>query len=183
MTSYLAFLRGINVGGKSLIRMDALKTALSACGLSDVRTYIQSGNVIFNSESTDKDKLAGLITGCIKETFSHDVAVALFTAPEWRQVITGAPSWWGKDDAWRHNILILIRPYDTGDIRLLEDKLKPGMELLQIGNGVLYQSIDRNAVSRGATGSKLIANPLYKKMTIRNYNTATKLVALLSPDA
>lgn len=179
MNTYIAFLRGINVGGKSLIKMEALREALIAHGLFEVRTYIQSGNIIFDSKIHSEDALAKTITECNEKVFSLRVSTVVFSAQRWKQIIADAPAWWGKDDAWKHNVLIMIPPYDM-DAIMASFKLKPDMEACQAGDGVLYQSIARDMVGRGATGSRLASHAAYKQMTIRNYNTATKLAALVA---
>src|SRR5689334_16432117 len=112
MQTYIAFLRGINVGGNSLIKMADLKASLSKGELENVRTYIQSGNIIFDSNITDEQKLAKLITGAIENTFGISVSVAVFSKQEWQHVISAAPAWWGKDQTWKHNIIIMIKPFD-----------------------------------------------------------------------
>jgi uncharacterized protein (DUF1697 family) len=178
MDTYIAFLRGINVGGKSLIKMEALREALVAHGLFEVRTYIQSGNIIFASETKNEDELALIITKCIQKVFSMQVMAVVFSDKRWKQIIANAPIWWGKDENWKHNMLIMIKPYDM-DTVMASLVIKPDMEACQAGDGVIYQSIARDMVGRGATGSKLVSNAAYKQMTIRNYNTATKLAALL----
>lgn len=179
---YLAFLRGINVGGNALIPMAELRDALAKCGLQNVKTYIQSGNVIFDSDISDKTKLGKIVHDCIKERFGHDVAVAIFTEKEWRSVITAAPEWWGKDTLWRHNILIAIPPYDMNELVHAIGELKLGIEAMLPGEGALYQSIAIASIGRGGTGSRLISNASYKKLTIRNFNTATKLLKFLESD-
>lgn len=177
--SYVAFLRGINVGGNSLIKMDALRAALTESGLESVTTYIQSGNVLFESKSSDENVLGKQIEGCIKKHFKLDVAVAVFNHGEWQRIITNAPSWWGKVADWRHNIFIIVTPQSAEDIAQNIGELKPEFEKLQTGNRVLYQSIALQGIGRGASGSKLASNKVYKQISIRNYNTATKLATLL----
>src|SRR6202162_3993518 len=107
MRTYLALLRGINVGGTGLIKMDALKEALTASGLSDVRTYIQSGNVIFSSDLDDTDKIVLLIGSSIEKAFKLTVVVSVFTVSEWQHIIASAPAWWGVDKTWKHNLIIM----------------------------------------------------------------------------
>jgi uncharacterized protein (DUF1697 family) len=178
MTTYLAFLRGINVGGNSLIRMAELTKALEAAGLQGVKTYIQSGNVIFVSAEKDKTKLAALIKSTIHNAFNMIVDIAVFTQEEWRTIIKVAPSWWGDNQDWKHNLLIMIEPYDMQETIAFIGELKPDIEALQAGNGVLYQSLSFERFSRTA-GGKLASKPIYKQMTVRNYNTATKLLGVL----
>ncbi len=179
MNSYVTFLRGINVGGKALIKMSDLRDALTAAGLSDVRTYIQSGNVLFSSGVNDKKALASSLNAAIRDAFGLDVDVALFTATEWRRIIEAAPDWWGADQSWKHNLLIAIEPYGAKDVMAAAGELKPEIEAMQPGKGVVYQSLSKAQFGR-TTASRLISSPVYKKLTIRNYNTARKLQSLLA---
>jgi uncharacterized protein (DUF1697 family) len=178
MRTYLAFLRGINVGGKGLIKMADLKESLDKAGLGDVRTYIQSGNVIFRSDSTDTKALAAQITSIIKKAFQLDVSAVVFSEAEWRGVIESAPAWWGTDKTRKHNLIIMISPYDTDETIAAIGTLKPDIESIQPGRGVIYQSLSWEKFGKTTSG-KLASSPVYKKMTIRSYSTATKLLALL----
>jgi uncharacterized protein (DUF1697 family) len=178
---YIAFLRGVNVGGNGLIKMSELAEALSKAGLQQVKTYIQSGNVLFDSPETDTTKLAERVTKTIQNTFKLSVDSSVFSKPEWQQIIAAAPKWWGKDAAYKHNVLILTTLRDSKEIAAEIGELKPDIETMQPGNRVLYQSLSWDAFSR-TTGGKLAAKPVYKQMTIRNYNTATKLAKLLEQE-
>ena len=178
MKSYLALLRGINVGGNALIRMVDLKDAITEGGFNEVKTYIKSGNVIFKSDSDDIDNMAEKMEAVIETRFQLNVRVAIFSKDEWQKVIESAPTWWGKDKSWKHNLLILLRPYDMKDVVEAYGELKPTIENMKAGEGVLYQSLSFDKFGR-TTGGKLASNPIYKKMTIRNYNTSTKLLSLV----
>lgn len=175
--TYIVFLRGVNVGGKAKLKMADLVTALSEQGLTDVRTYIQSGNILFTSTAS-KPELLKLIKMVIHTNFDLLVEAALFTDTEWRAVVAAAPDWWGKDETWKHNLLIMIEPYNMAETVAAVGTLKPDIETMLPGEGVLYQSMSKELFGRTTTG-KLAASPAYKKMTIRNYNTATKLLGLL----
>ena len=180
-TNYLALLRGINVGGNSLISMPLLREALSGAGLENVRTYIQSGNVLFTSTNSDRQELSRIIHECIRSNFQLDVAVVIFTSDEWQDIINDAPKWWGVDPDWKHNILALLPPISSLETVEAIGALRPDIESVAAGNGVVYQSMSFKLFGRTTSG-KLAANPIYKKMTVRNYNTATKLLVLLNQD-
>ncbi len=179
MSTYLALLRGVNVSGKSLVAMANLRAALAEAGLADVQTYIQSGNVIFTSGVKDTGKLAALIGNAIAKHFDMNVGVVVFSHDEWAHIISGAPKWWGKDPEWKHNLLVLLKPYNMDDVIAAVGQLKPDIEAMEPGEGVLYQSMSLKLFGRTTSG-KLSSSPIYKKMTVRNYNTATKLLALLN---
>jgi uncharacterized protein (DUF1697 family) len=179
MASYLALLRGINVGGNNKLPMADLKQALITDGFASVRTYIQSGNVLFTSEEKVTDKLAKRIEQSIKTHFNMVVPTAVFSAQEWQGIIDKAPRQWGKDPAWKHNLLILLKPYDMQEVIAAVGTLKPDIEFMVPGDGVLYQSMSLALFGRTTTG-KLASNPIYRRMTIRNYNTSLKLLKLLT---
>lgn len=177
-TRYLALLRGVNVGGKGILKMSDLKVAIEQAGFKNVQTYINSGNVLFTTTTADTHKLAQDIHQIIHKTCQLDAEVVVFSRDEWRLIVEVAPQWWGENKDWKHNLLILIPPYDMKTVIAAVGELKPDIETMQPGNGVLYQSMSKALFGRTTTG-KLASNPIYKKMTIRNYNTTTKLLTLL----
>jgi uncharacterized protein (DUF1697 family) len=87
-TRYIAFLRGINVGGNKLIKMEALAAAFSAAGFRKVRTYIASGNVVFETRATNRDALAKKIEKMLTANFGHEIAVTLFTLTELQELVS-----------------------------------------------------------------------------------------------
>jgi uncharacterized protein (DUF1697 family) len=174
---YLVLLRGINVGGNSLIKMAELKIALERDGFKEVKTYIQSGNVLVKTNEYNSDKVAKIAEKSINKHFNINARVAIFTKDEWETVISKAPNWWGKDKEWKHNLLIMLKPYNMDEVVEAIGELKPDIEAMEPGHGVLYQSMSLKLFGRTTTG-KLASSPIYKQMTIRNYNTANKLLAL-----
>lgn len=176
---YLALLRGINVGGKSLIKMVELKDALTAAGFENVRTYIQSGNVMFESKENDKEVLSRKLSENIFESFALEVDCVVFTDKQWRDIVQAAPDWWGQDDTWKHNVLVMTSVHDMK--RVLEEigELRTGVEKVETDLGVLYQSISWKDFSKARSG-RIASLPIYKQMTVRNYNTSVKLAELLS---
>lgn len=90
MTTYIALLRGINVGGNRIIKMAELKNVLEALGLKDVKTYIQSGNVLFRSDD-DAFNIQDKIEKEIDRVWGFDVPVVLRSAKELEQLINNCP--------------------------------------------------------------------------------------------
>ena len=162
--------------------MTELQNALSDAGFESVRTYIQSGNVVFTSTESDESKLAKHLEKIIKESFSLDVAVTVFSASDWKTVIKSAPKWWGADESWKHNILVMIGDHDMAKVMKDIGELKPDIEKSVAGKRVVYQSLSWENFGR-TTGGKLASRAVYQQLTIRNYNTATKLLNLLTEGA
>jgi len=175
---YVALLRGVNVGGKSLIKMSDLKTAVESAGFANVSTYINSGNVIFSSGETDKEKLAKTITDTIKQTCNLEIKAVVLSKDDMATIVKQMPKGWGSNPEWKYNTLFLIPPYNIRDIIAEIGELKPDIEILEKGEGALYQAVEFKAFNRSKTG-KLANMHCYKQMTIRNYNTTMKLHALL----
>ena len=175
---YLALLRGINVGGKNQIKMAELKVCLEKAGFENLKTFIQTGNIVFRSDKQDPSKIADLIKQTIKKTFKLDVPTLVLNHEQVRKIVTGLPASFGKDPDWKYNVLFLIPPYDVDDIIKSIGALKPDIETLLAGDGVIYQSMSRKLLGKTTTG-KLPANSTYKKMTIRNLNTTRKLLTLM----
>jgi uncharacterized protein (DUF1697 family) len=178
MSHYLALLRGINVGGKNLIKMSELKACLEKLGLEDVATYIQSGNVIFTAPESGRAKLVSRIEGVLAKTFGYEASVVLRTQKQLEDVVAHAPEGFGTEPAkYRYDVLFLKEPL-TAAVALKSVPTRAGVDAAHAGKGVLYFS----RLIRKATQSqlnRLAALPVYQNMTIRNWNTTTALVRLM----
>lgn len=176
--NYVALLRGINVGGHSLIKMAELKACLDQAGFENVSTYIQSGNVFFSSDDKDELKLAARIEKIIEKTFKLPVRVVVISQTRIDGIIAKVPKHWGSDKEWRYYALFLLPPYEIKEAVEEFGEPKPDIEFLDVGDGVLYQATDMRSYGK-TMASKLASKPLYKQMTIRNYNTLLKIKSLL----
>jgi len=161
-----------------MIKMADLKASLEKDGFLNARTYIQSGNVIFESAISDVAKLERSIQASIEKHYGIRVELVVLSKDEWQAIINAAPKSWGTDKKFKHNLLVMLRPYDMKQVETAIGELKPGIESSFTGEGVLYQSLSWDSFGR-TTGGKIASNPIYKRMTIRNYNTAVKLLELL----
>ena len=178
MARYVALLRGINVGGNNLIKMPALKACVEALGMQNVSTYIASGNVLFDAAGAATRVAAQLEAGLSKE-FGYTARVTLRTAAQLRAVVERAPKGFGKAPAkFRYDVIFLL---DGLTASAAAGQLDPraGVDQVWAGDGVVYFSrlIARAAQSRL---SKVVSLPVYKQMTIRNWNTTSKLLQLAS---
>ncbi len=175
---FVALLRGINVGGKNLIPMAALKSRFEELGLRSVSTYIQSGNVLFEYAGGDREKLAAEIERTLLERFQCASRAHLLSTDELERVVKGAPRGFGsKPLLFRYDVLFLMTPLTSRQV-LSQLKLKEGVDAAHAGKGAVYFSrlIKKAAQSRL---SRVVQLPVYKQMTLRNWNTSTKLLSLL----
>lgn len=178
-TQYVALLRAINVGGNTLIKMADLKRCFESMRLSEVATHIASGNVLFTSPETDKAKLANKIEKALTKRFGYVARVVVVTQGELESIIQQAPRGFGKHpDNYRYDVIFLRAPL-TAREAIQKVSPKAGVDSAHAGDHVLYFSrlISKAAQSRL---SKIIVLPEYKNMTIRTWNTTTKLLALMN---
>lgn len=178
---YVALLRGINVGGNNKVPMADLRDCLENVGLKNVRTYIQSGNVLFVSSEKGEAKLTTEMEQAIEKTFGFSVVVALFSQPEFEDIATNLPKDWLKNPEWKYNYLFLKKPTTAQEALDALGDQKTEIEYVKAGNGVLYQAMSIKLFG-STTASKMIGTPIYKRMTIRNHNTVQKLLELLIAD-
>lgn len=177
MTRYVALLRGINVGGKNLVSMPALKACLERQGFADVATYIQSGNVLFSTDAARAD-LERRIESALSDAFGYAAAVVLRTREQLRRVVTGAPSGFGtRPSLYRYDVLFLKGSLSARELLEIVPA-KPGVDEVSAGSGVLYFS---RLVRKAAQSHmpRIVSMPAYKQMTIRNWNTTTRLLELM----
>ena len=178
MPRYLALLRGINVGGNNIIRMSDLKACFERTGLSDVTTFIQSGNVVFTAKTGDASRLAAKIEKALSSRFAYSARVVVVTHAQLRQAVRGAPKGFGGAPArFRYDVIFLKEPL-TAKEAMKSVSVRPGVDAAYPGKSVLYFSrlISRASQSRLP---KVIQTPAYRYMTIRNWNSTTKLLALM----
>ena len=179
MPSYVALLRGINVGGKNLIKMPALKACFEAAGFEDVATYIQSGNVLFASPEARAAALTRRIEATLGETFGYAATVVLRSHRQMRAVVERAPAGFGAEPAkYRYDVIFLKEPL-TAKAAMVHVPTNQAVDQAHTGSGVLYFS-RLTAKATQSRMNKVIGSPIYPSVTIRNWNTTTKLLALLS---
>src|ERR1700759_4910262 len=89
--AYAAFLRGVNVGGNHLVKMEDLRRIFEALGFSEVRTVLASGNVVFESGEKDAGKLAALIRAGLKNKLGHDVEIIVRAVEAIREIVAANP--------------------------------------------------------------------------------------------
>jgi uncharacterized protein (DUF1697 family) len=173
---YVALLRGINVGGKNKVEMARLKTSFEAIGLSDVRTYINSGNILFSS-----DKKPAVITtdieAAIEKDFGFHVHVLLRDSTNIQALAKAVPLTQVNDTVMKTDIMFLWEDVDRKNV-LQELTIKPGIDNVKYLPGAIIWNVKRDDASRSGL-MKIIGTPLYKRMTIRNVNTLRKLVELM----
>src|SRR5260370_3013215 len=174
--TYIAFLRGVNVGGKGIVSMAAIKDALVALGLSDVRTYINSGNVIFSTRASDAQQLTARIETALEQHTGMAIKVLVTDHKTLKKVVDAIPRNWVDDKTMRTYVLLLWKELD--DRRILDRlPIRPGVDELRYTPGAVVWRVDRENVGRSHM-NRIVGTPLYNKITILSANTMRKLNAL-----
>lgn len=175
---YVALLRGINVGGNNIIPMKALAKTFERLALASVRTYIASGNVLFETEEKDARALEQRIEAAVEKAHRCAAKVVVRSRPEMKKVVAGIPrDWDAADRDMRYNVLFLRHELD-GKKAVAGLAVKPDVEHVSYKPGVIYWSAHRKDLTR-TTMVKLSTLPIYKYVTVRNLNTTRKLAELL----
>lgn len=175
---YLALLRGINVGGNNIIPMARLKASFEALGFSEVATVIQSGNVLFTAPSVSLKTLEKKIEAALSHDFGYEANVVLCSKPMMAAVVRDAPKGFGsKPDAYRYDVLFLKAPL-TGKKAIADVPTKEGVDTVHAGKNVLYFSRLIAKITQTKL-TKIVGTPVYKQMTIRNWNTTSKLAGMM----
>jgi len=173
---YLILLQGINVGGKNIIKMDDLKIIFEKMKFMDVKTYIQSGNVLIKNNEKDKSKLTKRIKKTLLNEFKNEIEIKILTILEIEDVLNNIPKEFGKDNKkYKYDVLFLIEPLTKDEI-MKNIKIIKGDDKIYEGEKALY--VKRN--TEKLTGSYITqALKISPNITVRNLNTTKKLYELM----
>jgi uncharacterized protein (DUF1697 family) len=177
MTKYISLLRGVNVGGKSKISMPELKIVFEKRGFENVVTYINSGNILFDSD-LGLQEAKSVCESLIETGFGLKIVVGIITAGHLTDALKHAPVWWNSDADSTHNAIFVIPPATAEEICLAVGEAKPEYEKISYHGSVIFWSASLKTYSR-TRWSKIVRNKtVYNLITIRNANTTLKLAAL-----
>lgn len=179
MNTYVILLRGINVGGKNKVPMADLRKCLDELGFSRVSTYIASGNVLLESDK-GPDDIRAQIEEVLPKTFKLDselIRVLVMTRAQLQAIVAHKPEGFGDQPEKYHSDAIFLIDIDAAQAMPVFSP-REGVDTVWPGDGVIYSQ----RLSAERTKSRLnqiMASPLYKSMTIRNWSTTTKLLDIL----
>jgi len=170
-------LRGVNVGGNNMISMKSLKESFEAMGFTNVSTYINSGNIIFQSKEDDPRKLEKKIEQMLSSEYQLESKVVLRSLPELEKLVKALPQNWGDNSDWRFNVIFLRHSIDSEKI-LDELPANSDIEEVLYRPGTLLWSVQASEANRSKF-VKLSTRKSFKDMTVRNLNTTRKLYELM----
>lgn len=166
---YIALFRGINVGGNRKVEMKKLKGLFESLGYTEVSTYINSGNILFESDLDTKSVLTK-ITKTFEKTFDFEIPTLVKTEKEMKKIADAIPKDWQNDPTQRTDIAYLFPEIDSKKI-IEELPFKKEFVDVRYTKGAIIWNIKKVNMNKSNL-AKLISHKLYKSMTIRNVNTA-----------
>lgn len=172
---YLLLLRGVNVGGNSRVVMADLCAQLAAAGATNVQSYINSGNVLFTSTHPDvMQQVAQVLTA----NYDWPVSFTVIPSATYQSLVAAAPDWWGAPGDIRHNALFKLPGYQPEYDALIQAKATAYDQIAITPHVIFWSSPQKVNYSR-ALYAKMLPEPYYKLVSIRNRNTTIKLATLL----
>jgi uncharacterized protein (DUF1697 family) len=177
MTTFVALLRGINVGGKNKIPMADLRQLYENLGCNTVRTYIQSGNVVFEA-SEDATTIETNLERGIKKKFGHTIPVIVRSAKQWHGYLKANPFAAATCEKPEHVLVGLSKlPMAKSAQSLLRERASSG-ELVEVGGGALW-IFYANGVARSKLSPAVIDRAVGSSVTARNWRTVEQLAVMI----
>ena len=173
----VALLRGINVGGKNKLPMADLAAMFREAGCDDVRTYIQSGNVVFRADPALAGDIPSLISASILDQFGHRVPVVTRTASEFQEIVRANPFAESGTEANKLLVMFLADLPDLAHVEALDPNRSPGDEFVVLGREVFLHY--PNGVARSKLTNNYFDSKLSTISTSRNWRTVGKLFEMV----
>ncbi|MEO6394943.1 MAG: DUF1697 domain-containing protein [Devosia sp.] len=179
MPRYVVLLRGINVGGKNKVSMAALKQCVEGLGCSRVSTLLASGNIVLDS-TKNAAALQGQIEKALPQSFKLDselIRVLVLSRAKFRAMVIAKPHGFGEQPNKYHSDAIFLMGIAASKTMKVFDP-REGIDVVWPGKGVIY-SQRLSAKRTKSRLSRIVADPAYKSMTIRSWQTTLKLFEML----
>ena len=179
MKRYIAFLRGVNISGKNKVPMAELKRCFEELDFSEVKTYLNSGNVAFSSDEDNIEVLTSQAETMINRKFGLDIPVFVISKEKLEDILQNAPEWWGDENKEIYDNLIFIMPPATfaevwGEIGEPKEELEKIKEYRE----TVFWSFSRKDYQKTNWWSKTASANISSKLTIRTANTVRKIVGM-----
>ncbi|HNB51237.1 MAG TPA: DUF1697 domain-containing protein [Anaerolineales bacterium] len=179
MTTYISLLRGINLGAHYKIKMPDLTALYESLGLTNVQTYVQSGNVVFTSEETDHARLEEAIKAKIEEVYGYNVPILVLAAEELRRIAQANPFLTERNANPAHlHVTFLAAPPDAERVRGFVPPKSGEDEFILAGRAIYL--LCPNGYGQTKLTNNLFENKWKVQATTRNWRTVSALVEMVS---
>jgi uncharacterized protein (DUF1697 family) len=179
MNTYAILIRGINVGGKNKVSMADLRECLNRHGFFNISTYIASGNVVLESDEA-ADEVKAQIEEALPKCFKLDselIKVLVSSRDQLQSVINNKPEGFGERPEKYHSDAIFLIGIDSAQAMPVFNP-REGVDKVWPGDGVIYSQRLSSQRTKSRL-SKIVGTQVYQSMTIRSWNTTTKLLEIL----
>jgi uncharacterized protein (DUF1697 family) len=175
---YLALLRGINVGGNNIIKMNELYKLFESMNYTDIKTYIQSGNVMFKDSKKEKLNIRKIIEKTLFEKMGNEIKTLILTFREIESIYNNKPDGFAEEKAtYKYDVIFLIDPLTTKEMKT-ELSARHGVDEIYEGKNIFYIKRSIKKLSSSYL-TKMIRTPMWQNITVRNWNTTEKLYELM----
>ena len=177
---YVALLRGINVGGNNKVVMSELRAQIAAEGFGYVRTYINSGNLLFETAAdASREDVAQTVEDILARHYDFPIRLALLTAQDYLAQLDELPDWWHGEVA-RRDALFYTRGLDRDHVRERIEAMELGDEAVHFGeHAVFWGKFDEKSFLKTAYHKRLLREDFYRQVTIRSGSTVEKIASML----
>lgn len=178
MQKYIVLLRKVNIGGKNKVLMSDLKKEIENIGCENVITYLNSGNVILDSDD-DKDILNSKIKLILKDKFNVDTSIYIITYDKLKDILNNAPTWWNNGDKEIYsNIIFVMSPVSANEVINSVGDIKDNIDMIMEYNDVIFWSFNLKRYKNSTWWKKTATIDIKDNITIRTGNTVKKLLGL-----
>lgn len=178
MNTYIALLRGINVSAQKMIKMAELRKSLEHIGLQNVQTYIQSGNVIFETDITGKEKLQDIVHASILKDFGFEAPILVLLGNEIEKILKGNP--FAEEEENKLYYVLLKYPPEEALVNQFNEQQFEN-EDFHITNECIYL-LCKKGYGNAKLNNNLIERKLKVEATTRNLKTMQKLLEMTAKD-
>ena len=171
---YIVLIRGINISGRNKVSIERLRDILRQEGYKDVKSYINSGNIILSSDA-EKTEISESFRRILRVNFDVDTEVMTIEKDVLSDILKHAPKWWNNDRDKYHNLIFVLDGYNAEAIYEEVGMADNDIDQVEIYDGVIFWSFDLKRYPKSLWWKKTASKGIAEKLTVRNANTLTKI--------
>ena len=176
---YIVLLRGVNISGKNKVSMSKLKQLLEENNYQNVSTYLNSGNIIIESNINNKELIIENISKIIEFNFNIKIPIYIMTVPELEDILNNSPSWWGTANKEIYdNLIFIIPPTTYEEVYNTIGSPKENVDQIEEYHNTIFWSFVLKDYHKSTWWIKTASTSITNKITIRTANTMKKLLQL-----
>lgn len=176
---YIVLLRGVNISGKNKVSMPKLKQLLEENSYQNVSTYLNSGNIIIESNINNKELIVENISKIIEANFNIKIPIYIMTVSELEDILNNSPSWWGTTNKEIYdNLIFIIPPTTYEEVYNTIGSPKENVDQIEEYHNTIFWSFALKDYRKSTWWIKTASTSITNKITIRTANTMKKLLQL-----